>query len=181
MKINKTIMMACIASFCTLSLVTGCSSDTIDETPGDSNNSNDETTYLDGYAHPDGVIILNQGARVSQNSTITYISPEGTIEENSYKKVNGTAFGNEAQDLYMYNGKIYLISNGIYSPNGEEGDGVLVIADAVTLKREKAYKMDDINCWFAQLYLYEKLIGGKRKSLKILNVYTNQLFEFKYT
>ena len=73
MKINKTIMMACIASFCTLSLVTGCSSDTIDETPGDSNNSNDETTYLDGYAHPDGVIILNQGARVSQNSTITYI------------------------------------------------------------------------------------------------------------
>lgn len=45
----------------------------------------------------------------------------------------------------------------------------------------KAYKMDDINCWFAQLYLYEKLIGGKRKSLKILNVYTNQLFEFKYT
>lgn len=133
-------MMACIASFCTLSLVTGCSSDTIDETPGDSNNSNDETTYLDGYAHPDGVIILNQGARLSQNSTITYISPEGTIEENSYKKVNGTAFGNEAQDLYMYNGKIYLISNGIYSPNGEEGDGVLVIADAVTLKREKHIK-----------------------------------------
>lgn len=144
MKINKTIMMACIANFCTLSLVTGCSSDTIDETPGDSNNSNDETTYLDGYAHPDGVIILNQGARVSQNSTITYISPEGTIEENSYKKVNGTAFGNEAQDLYMYNGKIYLISNGIYSPNGEEGDGVLVIANAVTLKREKAYKMDEL-------------------------------------
>lgn len=137
-------MMACIASFCTLSLVTGCSSDTIDETPGDSNDSNDETTYLDGYAHPDGVIILNQGARVSQNSTITYISPEGTIEENNYKKVNGTAFGNEAQDLYMYNGKIYLISNGIYSPNGEEGDGVLVIADAVTLKREKAYKMDEL-------------------------------------
>ena len=101
MKINKTIMMACIASFCTLSLVTGCSSDTIDETPGDSNHSNDETTYLDGYAHPDGVIILNQGARVSQNSTITYISPEGTIEENSYKKVNGTAFGNEAQE-FMY-------------------------------------------------------------------------------
>lgn len=144
MKINKTIMLACIASFCTMTLVTGCSSDTIDETPGDSNDSNDETTYLDGYAHPDGVIILNQGARVSQNSTITYISPEGTIEENSYKKVNGTAFGNEAQDLYMYNGKIYLISNGIYSPNGEEGDGVLVIADAVTLKREKAYKMDEL-------------------------------------
>lgn len=71
MKINKTIMMACIASFCTLSLVTGCSSDTIDETPGDSNNSNDETTYLDGYAHPDGVIILNQGARLSQ----TVLSP----------------------------------------------------------------------------------------------------------
>lgn len=51
--------------------------------------------------------------------------------------MNGTAFGNEAQGLWMYNGKLYIISNGIYAPKGEEADGILVIADAVTLKRER--------------------------------------------
>lgn len=135
--IIKLTWAACIGAIALF----GCSTETVSDI---ADNSNNETNYLDGYAHPDGVIILNQGARVSQNSSITYIAPDGTIEENVYRKINGTPFGNEAQDLYMYNGKIYLLSNGIYSPNGEESDGVLVIADAVTLKREKAYKMSDL-------------------------------------
>lgn len=136
-KIKKTVWKLC---FCAM-ILAGCSTETIDQTP---DNSNGDINYLTGYAHPDGVIILNQGARVKQNSSITYIAPDGTIEENVYRKVNGTAFGNEAQDLYMYNGKIYLLSNGIYSPDGETGDGVLVIADAVTLKREKVYQLNDL-------------------------------------
>lgn len=135
--IIKLTWAACIGAIALF----GCSTETVSDI---ADNSNNETSYLDGYAHPDGVIILNQGARVSQNSSITYIAPDGTIEENVYRKINGTPFGNEAQDLYMYNGKIYLLSNGIYSPNGEASDGVLVIADAVTLKREKAYKMSDL-------------------------------------
>lgn len=135
--IIKLTWAACIGAIALF----GCSTETVSDI---ADNSNNETSYLDGYAHPDGVIILNQGARVSQNSSITYIAPDGTIEENVYQKINGTPFGNEAQDLYMYNGKIYLLSNGIYSPNGEASDGVLVIADVVTLKREKAYKMSDL-------------------------------------
>lgn len=137
---NNIIKLTWAACFGAIALF-GCSTETVSDI---ADNSNNETSYLDGYAHPDGVIILNQGARVSQNSSITYIAPDGTIEENVYRKINGTPFGNEAQDLYMYNGKIYLLSNGIYSPNGEASDGVLVIADAVTLKREKAYKMSDL-------------------------------------
>ena len=43
----------------------------------------------------------------------------------------------------------------------------------------KAYKSDDVDNWFAQLYLYEKLVG-KRKNLRIVNVYSNQVFDFKY-
>lgn len=103
-----------------------------------------EVVYLDGYARPGGVLILNQGARVLENSTLTYLAPDGTVEEGVYRKVNGTWLGNEAQDLWMYNGKLYMVSNGTYKPGGEETDGVLVIADAVTLKREKAYKMSDL-------------------------------------
>lgn len=98
----------------------------------------------DGYGRQEGVFILNQGARVVNNSSLTYIAPDGTIEENVYRKVNGTPFGNEAQDMWMYNGKLYILSNGLYSPNGEVSDGELVIADAVTLKREKVYKMKDL-------------------------------------
>lgn len=99
---------------------------------------------LEGYASPNGIMVLNQGARPLENSTITYIAPDGTIKENIYLEANNTYFGNEAQDMYMYNGKIYIISNGLYSPGGVKADGVLVIADAQTMKLEKAYKMSDL-------------------------------------
>lgn len=119
-------------------------SDGTEETPSGSGESSGETVYLEGYARPDGVLILNQGARAIENSSITYLAPDGTVEEGVYRKVNGTALGNEVQDMWMYNGKLYILSDGMYAPNGEEGDGVLVVADAVTLKREKAYKLDDL-------------------------------------
>lgn len=132
----------------------GCSSNTPDGTSGDvagndsqsnseSGNSTD-TGYLGGYAHPDGVFILNQGAPMSENSSLTYIAPDGTVEEDVYRKVNGTSFGNYAQDMWMYNGKLYILSSGVYNPGGKEWDGVLVVADAVTLKLEKAYKMNEL-------------------------------------
>lgn len=127
--------------------ISGCNDKSTDfYTNGTGNDSSvvDTTEYLGGYADPNGVLILNQGARRVENSSITYISPEGKIEESVYRNINGTSFGNEAQDLYMYNGKLYILSNGIYSPNDEEGDGVLIIADAVTLKKERAYKMSEL-------------------------------------
>ena len=65
--------------------------------------------YLRGYADPDGVLILNQGAAI-ENSSLTYITPEGNIEQNVYQKVNGSAFGHGGQDLYMHNGKLYILS-----------------------------------------------------------------------
>lgn len=99
---------------------------------------------LGGYAKPNGILVLNQGARPLENSTITYIAPDGTIEENIYHNANGTFFGNEAQDLYMYNGKVYILSNGLYTPGGVKPDGVLVIADAQTMKLEKAYQMNEL-------------------------------------
>lgn len=120
-------------------LFAGCEKDN-----GNTNPTQTPPQIYTGYAQPGGVLILNQGARTEQNSSITYIAPDGTIEENIYRNANGTAFGNEAQDLYMYNGKIYLLSNDLFSPNDEKTDGVLVIANAETMKIEKAYKMSDL-------------------------------------
>lgn len=120
------------------------SSEGTGEKPSEGGESSGETVYLGGYARPDGVLILNQGAPAVENSSITYLAPDGTIEEGVYRKVNATALGNGAQDLWMDNGKLYILSNGIYAPGGEEGDGSLVIVDAVTLKREKTYKLDEL-------------------------------------
>lgn len=137
-KIIRYLLIAFAASAAVLS---GCT-----KAPSDTEGSGDQPDKpVDmGYMDPDGVLILNQGSRDLENSSITYIAPDGTIEEDIYRKANGTAFGNEAYDLYIYNGKIYLLSNGLYTPGGEEWDGILVIADAKTMKVEKAYKRNDL-------------------------------------
>lgn len=142
----RKIWNLAILIFAGVSLLSSCSTKVEDNPEGNPSTGSEDVwgKTWDGYGRPEGVLILNQGARLVNNSSLTYITPDGTIEENVYRKVNGTPFGNEAQDMWMYNGKLYILSNGIYSPNGEVSDGELVIADAVTLKLEKAYKMKDL-------------------------------------
>lgn len=43
----------------------------------------------------------------------------------------------------------------------------------------KVYKKEMKDEWFAQLWLYEKLTG-RRKHLRIVNLYTNTVYDFKY-
>lgn len=43
----------------------------------------------------------------------------------------------------------------------------------------KVYKKEAKDEWFAQLWLYEKLTG-RRKRLQIVNLYTNTVYDFKY-
>lgn len=119
-------------------LLNGCTSDT------DNDGSTPPPAHQEGYADPDGVILLNQGARMSENGSISYLAPDGTIEKDVYRTVNGSAFGNEAMDLDMCNGKIYIMSNNLYRPNNEAGDGCLVVADAETFRREKVFTADDL-------------------------------------
>ena len=113
-------------------LLNGCTSDT------DNDGGTPPPAHQEGYADPDGVILLNQGARMSENGSISYLAPDGSIEKDVYRTVNGSAFGNEAMDLDMCNGKIYIMSNNLYRPNNEAGDGCLVVADAETFRRERS-------------------------------------------
>lgn len=126
-----------IILLCCMFILSACDKDM----PNNGENANPSET-LGGYASPGGVMILNQGVR-SECSSLTYIAPDGTVEENVYSQVNGTNFGHNAQDMYMYNGKFY-----IFSDNSDKystlGDGSLVIADAVTMKKEKAFKYEDL-------------------------------------
>lgn len=82
-----------------------------------------------------------------ENGTVTWIAPDGTVEEDVYGKVNGSAVGNSSQDLNMYGGKIYILSDNATVPDmgsGEAGDGTLVIVDAETFQKEKTFKFEDL-------------------------------------
>lgn len=115
------------------------------EGPGGNGGGNEPGETLGGYADPDGVLILNGGSRPNENGSLTYIAPDGTVEENVYKSVNGTELGNDARDLYMCNGKLYILCNDQLHYEGiPAGDGVLIIADAVTLKKEKVFTRDQL-------------------------------------
>lgn len=99
------------------------------------------------FSDPKGAFVLNEGNMTSENGSLIYITPEGYVLDNAYKAVNGTELGNVCQDMWFCGGKIYIISqNGDKNPVGSEfeNDGMLVIADAKTLKKMKAYTKEDL-------------------------------------
>lgn len=94
------------------------------------------------FGDPNGTFILNEGNMTTENGSLIYISPAGDIMNKVYYNANGTELGNTSQDLFINNGKMYIISqngNNNSAATGKRNDGMLVIADAETLKREKAY------------------------------------------
>lgn len=95
-----------------------------------------------GYSAIDGVFILNEGNMTTENGSLIYISPEGQLYDRVYSSSNGTELGNVTQDLYINNGKMYIISqNGRKNPigTGFDNDGMLVVANSETLKKEASY------------------------------------------
>lgn len=89
-----------------------------------------------------GTFVLNEGNMTTENGSLTFISPNGVVTDSAYSKVNGTELGNAAQDLFIKNNKIYIISqNGKKNAVGNtfDNDGLLVVANAETLKKEAAY------------------------------------------
>lgn len=102
---------------------------------------------LNSFDNPAGTFVLNEGNMTTENGSLTYITPEGYVIDDAYKAVNGTELGNVAQDMFFLDGKIYIISqNGNENATGTsfENDGMMVILDAKTLKKEKSFTHDDL-------------------------------------
>lgn len=100
------------------------------------------------YDNPKGTFVLNEGNMTTENGSLTYITPEGYVIDDAYKAVNGTELGNVCQDMAFCNGKIYIISqNGDVNPVGTkfENDGMLVVLDAKTLKKEKTFSKSELS------------------------------------
>ena len=86
------------------------------------------------YKH--GTFVLSEGNMSNENGRLAFISPKGIVTDSAYFKANASYLGNSTEDLFIANNKMYIISqNG----NALGGDGMLIVANAETLKREAAY------------------------------------------
>ncbi len=98
-----------------------------------------------GMNAPEGLYILNEGSMTTENGSLIYIDPKGNLKDNIYRAANGSSLGNVAQDMYIYDGEMYIISqNGTINPEGSvfKNDGMLVVADASTMKRRASYEQE---------------------------------------
>ena len=99
-----------------------------------------QVTVYGKYRH--GTWILNEGNMTTENGSLIFISPKGAVTDSAYFRANGTYLGNATQDLFIKDGKIYIISqNGNTNAMGSEveSDGMLVVANSETLKRQATY------------------------------------------
>ena len=94
-----------------------------------------EIKILVGSKYKDGTFVLNEGNFSTDNGKLTFISPKGVVTDSAYFKANGSHLGHSSQDLFIADGKMYIISQD----NNLDGDGILVVANAETLKKEAAY------------------------------------------
>lgn len=100
--------------------------------------------------YENGIFVVNEGSAFQEDGFLSFIDPCGNITDSVYYKVNGKCPGNTLQDMYIANGKIYMVAQ-----NGEnmDGEGSFIIADARTLKKIAAYPKDKFsnNSWPAHV------------------------------
>ena len=116
-----------------------CATDNGDH-PGPGGSGSDDK----GYADPNGVFIVNEGPDVYESGSLVYIAPDGTASESDpYEAVNHSQMGYMGQDMYLYDGKYYILcQNETYDGGEMTGDGQLIVVDAKTLTKIAAYDTD---------------------------------------
>ncbi|MEG1075903.1 MAG: PKD-like domain-containing protein [Mucinivorans sp.] len=98
-----------------------------------------DTTEVNVFDFSKGTFVLNEGNMTTEQGSMIFISPRGTIIDSTYWRVNGTSIGSVAQDISITGNKMYIISQ-----NGG-GDGMLVVANATTLKKEEGYSKGQLS------------------------------------
>lgn len=92
-----------------------------------------------GYGNNLSTLILNEGNMTTENGSLIYISPDGQVINNIYSLINGKELGNVTQDLFIKEGKMWIISqNGGMNAMGQafSNEGMLVKVDLKTMKKE---------------------------------------------
>lgn len=109
-------------------------------TPGNEN----ETPALTGYADPAGVLLLSAGTYTMENAFLTFVRPDGELENDVFAAVNGTDLGNDGVGLCLSDGKQYILCNDWRQAEGKENNGLLTVADAQTLVKERSFPRADM-------------------------------------
>lgn len=118
----------------------------------------------------------------TENGSLTYITADGYVFDDAYKTVNGTELGNVAQDMAFCDGKIYIITqNGDENAVGTkfENDGMLIVVNAKTLKKEMAFSRSDLSTldWYTHIAALdaEHVYIRDNKGVYRLNTNTKEL------
>ena len=123
---------------------------TITATGEDTQKVSKEVTLccLNFFDDVNGTFVLNEGNMTTENGSLTYITADGYVFDDAYKTVNGSELGNVAQDMAFYGDKIYIITqNGDENAVGKkfENDGMLIVVNAKTLKKEMAFSKQELS------------------------------------
>lgn len=93
----------------------------------------------EGFADLNGAFILNEGNMTTENGSLIYISPAGQVLKSLYSKTNGKELGNVTQDLFIKDGKMWIISQNGKDASDTKSEGMLVVANTETMQRVAVY------------------------------------------
>lgn len=97
-------------------------------------------SVLPDFTDEQGTFVVIEGNMTTENGTLVYIDRNNNYYENIYENANGgEEIGNVVQDMYIYDGKIYLLTQ-----NGSRMDGAgrFVVCDLKTMKKEYALELE---------------------------------------
>lgn len=127
-------------------LLAACNDDGV-EMPGGNTGTPDngsDTSGLTGYADPAGVMLLSAGTYTQENAFLTFVRPDGEVENDVFAAVNGTDLGNDGVGLCLSDGKQYILCNDWRQAEGKANNGLLTVADARTLVKECSFPREDM-------------------------------------
>lgn len=99
---------------------------------------NENGTLNVGYTSKGGVLILNSG--IESESSITFISPNGSIETNIFAKKNNKPLCYDATDMYFFNNDIYVIAKGKFRESAE-----LIVINASDMREKERYSFNNLH------------------------------------
>ena len=126
-------------------LIAACTDNPAPDTPEGEDPDVPPVSGLTGYADPEGVLLLSGGEYTMENAFLTFIAPDGTLENRVYASANASELGNDGVGMSMSEGKQYILCNDWRKAEGKENNGLLIVADAQTLRKEQSF-LPDIHC-----------------------------------
>ncbi|MGV8962656.1 MAG: DUF5074 domain-containing protein [Candidatus Saccharimonadaceae bacterium] len=133
------------------------------------------------YGDPNGLFVLNEGNMTTESGSLLFITPDKQVLSHLYFSMNGRHLGNSAQDLFINNGKMYIISqNGGTTGTGStsDSDGILIVANAETMQKISSYNAElSILNWPSHVAVLndENVFIRDNKGVYLFNTTTKEL------